>query len=117
MAKKHSLVDQYKGALMGKGVEVYDIPNNAVEDRERDGLRVATMHRVKGLEFNTMILAAINKRVIPREAKDENLSDAEVEEQILKDRALLYVAATRAKRHVVITSHGEMSEFLEVKLV
>ena len=38
--------------------------------------------------------------------------DAEMDDRDLKERTLFYVAATRAKREVVVTSFGRKSKFV-----
>jgi len=83
------------------------------EDRSRPGLRLATMHRVKGLEFDRMIIAGVNADTVPLPAALNAASDPAVRaEAEVRERALLYVAATRARREVRITGWGEPSPFL-----
>ncbi|NMB44840.1 MAG: hypothetical protein GX998_00340 [Firmicutes bacterium] len=36
-----------------------------LDDRSFDGLRIANMHRVKGLEFEHVFIVAANKRNVP----------------------------------------------------
>ncbi len=82
-------------------------------DRGAAGVRLATMHRVKGLEFPVMILAGVNAGVMPMRragvAADDPIERAEHEE---KERSLLYVAATRARDRLIVTCHGLPSPFL-----
>jgi superfamily I DNA/RNA helicase len=74
---------------------------------------LATMHRVKGLEFDRVIAAGINEGVVPFESTGFISSDPVVRrESEVHERALLYVAATRAKKEVVVTSFGKTSRFL-----
>jgi superfamily I DNA/RNA helicase len=71
------------------------------------------MHRVKGLEFDEMILISLNKGVVPLRTAVRSRGDAVEERQAdLEERALLYVAITRAKKHAVLLSYGEVSEYL-----
>lgn len=76
-----------------------------------EGVRVATMHRMKGLEFPCVLLAGVREGVVPAEpygALDtEGLAD-----HALRERAVLYVAATRARDELVVTAGGRPSEFL-----
>ncbi len=84
------------------------------EDRMAKGVRLATMHRVKGLEFNTVIIASVNQGVLPLEINSGRSSDMVVKkEHEVRERALLYVSATRAKNDVWVTSYGRGSRFLE----
>jgi superfamily I DNA/RNA helicase len=68
---------------------------------------------VKGLEFDHMFIAGANEGVIPLAYAVQDASDETTrQERELAERSLLYVAATRAKRHVLVTSHGKPSPFL-----
>jgi DNA helicase IV len=80
---------------------------------EKGGVRVATMHRVKGLEFPCMILVGINDGVIPyRIASLEGNPTAEAEHEV-RERSLLFVAATRARETLDIVSWEKASPLLE----
>lgn len=71
------------------------------------------MHRVKGLEFDTMIVAAVNDGVMPL-ARAMSGSDAvALKEQEKSERALLYVAVTRARKQVLITGQEPLSQFFQ----
>jgi superfamily I DNA/RNA helicase len=106
-------LENYAAALAEKGIPVYKIKPSEREDRTRPGLRLATMHRVKGLEFDRMIIAGVNAGAVPHPAALHAASDPAVRaEAEVRERALLYVAATRARREVRITGWGEPSPFL-----
>jgi len=114
VARTNSLLEQYENALKEKGIDVYFIRRTEPEDRSIPGLRLATMHRVKGLEFDRVIIASVNKNVVPLQYVSEESSDPTVrEESEIHERALLYVSATRAKNEVLVTGFGEMSPFLD----
>jgi superfamily I DNA/RNA helicase len=71
------------------------------------------MHRVKGLEFDAMIIVGVNDGVIPLAVAASNIdSDYARMEFETKERSLLYVATTRAKSHVLITCGGKPSPFI-----
>jgi superfamily I DNA/RNA helicase len=102
--------DDYEPMLRAAGVP------SVVLDRGREKsagkVRLATMHRVKGLEFPVMILAGINANVVPLRLPgvgDDPASRAEHED---RERSLLYVAATRARDRLLVTSWGTPSPFL-----
>ena len=85
--------------------------------REGPGVRLATMHRVKGLEFPVMILAGLNGGVMPlRVASVESDPMARTEHED-RERSLLFVAATRARDRLIVTSWGTPSPFLPKKAV
>ena len=113
VARTRKLVDDYIVLFTRAGIRSYAIKRNKVDDRNFDGLRVATMHRVKGLEFKYVFIAAVNNRIIPLLSainKTDFISEAE---SYKSEKCLLYVAMTRAQKGVYITSYGRKSEFLE----
>lgn len=72
------------------------------------------MHRVKGLEFETIIIAGANDGIIPHERALSDTSDPTVKSDAeIQERSLLYVSATRAKNELLITSFGKPSRFLD----
>ena len=114
VARTHELLKQYEGALKGKGINTYFIRRSEAEDRRKEGVRLATMHRVKGLEFDRVIIAGVNQGVVPLEVQSAATSDPMIlRENDNQEKALLYVSATRAKREVIVTSFGKTSRFLE----
>ena len=77
-------------------------------------VNLATMHRVKGLEFDEVILASMNDGLVPLSKALECKGDAvELRQADLEERALVYVAMTRAKKKLIITSYGQVSPYLE----
>ena len=71
------------------------------------------MHRVKGLEYARMILAGVSDDNMPWRTMVTRSDDAAVRDELMeRERALLYVASTRAKKAVLITAHGKPSEWL-----
>ncbi len=113
VARSKSLLDQYEAALGQKGIKACRISRDKAEDRAAAGVRLATMHRVKGLEFDRVIIAAVNDGVVPEpKAIQETMDSAIQKADELKERSLLYVAATRAKKEVLITSFGKPSVYL-----
>ena len=113
VARTNNLLKQYESAISAKGFEIYLVRRSEAEDRTSPGLRLATMHRVKGLEFDRVIIAGVNEGVVPFEGAQSYSSDTVVKrESEVQERALLYVSATRAKKEVVVTSFGKSSRFL-----
>lgn len=113
VARTKKLVDDYIALFTRAGIRSYAVKRNKVDDRSFDGLRVATMHRVKGLEFKYVFIAAVNNRIIPLSSAINKADAVSEEESIISEKCLLYVAMTRAQKGVYITSYGRKSEFLE----
>lgn len=117
VARTKKLLDQYESALHEHGIHTYRIKRGEAENRMAEGLRLATMHRVKGLEFDRIIIAAVNDGVLPDQWLLDTTSDPAVRKDTeFMERALLYVAATRAKKEVIVTSFGKPSELLKSAL-
>ncbi|MDA3791537.1 MAG: UvrD-helicase domain-containing protein [Desulfobacula sp.] len=113
VARTHNLLKQYEGALKSKGIDTYFIKRSEAENRNNAGVRLATMHRVKGLEFDRVIIAGVNDGIVPLSNNCNQPGDQVIrKENETQERALLYVAATRAKKEVVVTSFGEPSRFI-----
>ena len=102
-----------------------------VVDPEHDHLQLMTIHKAKGLEFPIVFIPDLGRARIPRPegvvvpslgallppkrfspAKTEYslihqlIMDAEREEETEESKRLLYVAATRAKDHLVFSSYA-----------
>jgi UvrD-like helicase C-terminal domain len=115
VARTNNLLSQYQNALHEKGAKVYPIRRSEAEDRSAAGVRLATMHRVKGLEFDYVIVAGVNDGIIPLDGIQARSSDPPTVtmESEINERALLYVSATRSKKEVLVTSFGKPSRFIE----
>jgi superfamily I DNA/RNA helicase len=112
VARTHKLLDDYKRELSNAKIRVYEIKRNKLDDRSFDGIRVATMHRVKGLEFPYVFIVAANNRVIPLARAIADSDHISKNESLTSEKCLLYVALTRAQKAAYITSYGMKSEFI-----
>ncbi len=62
-----------------------------------------TMHRAKGTEFAKVLLFGVSHGSMPIGLKDYDFSDADKADALLRERSLLYVAASRARDELVVT--------------
>ena len=105
---------QYESALAQANIETFRLKRSEAEDHDAPGLRLATMHRVKGLEFDRVIIASMNEGMIPLDVGEMCSEDGAVREEAEKrERALFYVAVTRARRQALLTAFGRPSPWLE----
>ena len=75
---------------------------------------ISTMHLAKGLEFRAVVVMACDDEVIPLQERIETVAaDTDLEEVYNTERHLLYVACTRARDHLLVTSVAPASEFLD----
>jgi superfamily I DNA/RNA helicase len=73
---------------------------------------VMTMHRAKGMEFSRVLIAGANADLLPAAYLLKGLADADLADALSRERSLLYVAMTRARDELVITTSGEPSSLL-----
>ncbi|MBQ9899820.1 MAG: ATP-dependent helicase [Acholeplasmatales bacterium] len=77
-----------------------DIINELALDNESNdkvmGVNLMTIHKSKGLEFKCVFIISLNDKIIPSNLTDNNL--------IEEERRLCYVAMTRAKEYLYLSS-------------
>lgn len=75
-----------------------------------EGIRLTTFHGMKGLEFKQVFLVDVNDRTLPRQPHDFNNLTSEEKSQIIKtEKALFYVASSRAIQRLMISGVGQKS--------
>ena len=68
-------------------------------EEAEEGVSLMSLHRAKGLEFDTVVLAGVEEGLLPHQrALDEG------EAGVAEERRLLYVGITRARNHLMLTS-------------
>jgi len=113
VARVNSELEIISEVLKIEGIASYQLSANKSEQQHHDCVRLATMHRVKGLEFEEMILISLNNGVVPlSHVTKSSVDPVEIRQTDLEERALLYVAITRAKKRASLLSYGEVSSFL-----
>ena len=75
---------------------LYDVQDEIKEESKK--LQLMTIHASKGLEWSMVIIAGMNEGILPSFRAMKSQSELESE------RRLAYVAYTRAKDHLVLTS-------------
>ena len=116
LVRRNSDVEAVRTALQERQMPCKQIKTDlTVRDSEKDRVRVATMHRSKGLEFAGVVVAEINDGIWP--LRSDEYEDRDPISQKASDdseRSLLYVALSRAMNHVMLTGTGvppqELSE-------
>lgn len=112
MLRSGGLRDQYYQAFRNAGLEAVLLEKRA-DNQQVPGVRVANMHRVKGLEFRHVIMAAMRDGVVPNRYALSGSEDAtELRDMELAERALVHVCASRAIESLVVTWHGKASEYV-----
>lgn len=71
-----------------------------------------TMHMAKGLEFRSVVIMACDADVIPDMSRFVSQDANEIQALNASERQLLYVAMTRARDELVVSSAGVQSEYI-----
>jgi hypothetical protein len=105
-ARTNDDVEAIVDGLKKAGIPTLRLERSTPDDPAIPGVRVATMHRIKGLEFGVVIIAAYKGATKYAElfARDEDAGVSD--ETTTAERSLLHVAATRAKRHLFVLSRS-----------
>lgn len=115
VARDNANVEAYCDALakLNPDLEPVVVAPRVADDRRLGGVRFATMHRVKGLEFKYVFLAGVNADLIPLKSAGYADDPVSVNECLAAERRLLYVALTRAQKAAFLSGYGEISPFLK----
>ncbi|MET7773567.1 3'-5' exonuclease [Nocardia sp. NPDC005366] len=100
---------QFVRALAERGISARALDENQAVPGH---VQVLTMHRSKGMEFSRVILAGLDETNVPAKASLHGVPEEELNEARLRERSLLYVAASRARDQVVVTWSGRRSGLL-----
>jgi len=82
-------------ALRKAGHDVHELTSNQHDIPDTTPIRVANMHRIKGLEFDHVCLAG----------RPPDFSNFNEQARAAQERCLLHVAATRTKNSLLVTSN------------
>jgi superfamily I DNA/RNA helicase len=93
VAFSHRQIERLKKYICAEKLPVHVVEPSQADDSSQPGVRLATIHRVKGLEFDHVVLAGIFD---PARRGSESL------EAHARRLALLYVAATRARTSLCV---------------
>jgi superfamily I DNA/RNA helicase len=104
---------QFVRALGERGVDARALDNNPATTGH---VQVLTMHRSKGMEFSRVVLAGIDDSHVPSAATLRAVPEDEQAEALLRERSLLYVAASRARDELVVTWSGKRSGLISTDL-
>ncbi len=105
-----ALRDRFQDALVREGIAADVIDR---EEPRHPSVRLATMHRIKGLEFPVVFVVGVNADEVPFQSEELASEDAVVAHRAeVAERCLLYVAASRARDALFVTWAGEPSPFL-----
>jgi superfamily I DNA/RNA helicase len=103
--RSEAQLDRAREAVEKSGI-LYKVLDDHVETTSGH-LSIGTMHIAKGLEFRAIVVMACDDEIIPLQERIETVADdSDLEEVYNTERHLLYVACTRARDHLLVTSGG-----------
>lgn len=106
--------------IIQKALYKQEIPSEKISAKVNSNhpkVQCGTMHNSKGLEFRVVFIAEANEDNLPNKwaLKQKQNDPDELETYMNEQRSLLYVAMTRAREEVYITSYGPLTPFLTKK--
>ncbi len=112
VARTQKIIDAYSQYFTDKNISTVKISRNTKDNISNNGIRLATMHRVKGLDFDHVIIASMNTGVVPLVLSERSDEQQIEDEKLLREKSIVFVAATRAKKSLLVTYYGDKSEIL-----
>jgi len=97
---------EYAEWIESIGKKVLRLERDVSDDQGIPGVRVATMHRVKGLEFDAVIVAGYRGPEHWARTYAEEADAGAFVDVLTSERCLLHVAATRAKKYLMARKLG-----------
>ncbi|BCY13176.1 DEAD/DEAH box helicase [Actinoplanes sp. L3-i22] len=106
------LLDKVRDSLAAVGIPAVRVKDNP--GAEEEGVRLATMHAMKGLEFRCVAVVGVTAKAIPfaKEVTAVEVDRLQHDIDLLRERCLLFVACTRAREALLVSWSGEQSPFL-----
>lgn len=86
---------------------IYDVQDELTGKPKN--IQLMTIHASKGLEWPTVVIAGMNEGILPSKHAESNLNELESE------RRLAYVAYTRAKDQLILTTRPQVGEGDDIK--
>ncbi|MGX4688736.1 UvrD-helicase domain-containing protein [Streptomyces sp. JNUCC 63] len=114
-ARFNVLLDKAYDKLTAAGVPVVRVKDNPGPGV--DGVRLATMHAMKGLEFRCVAVLGVTASAVPfaREVTPADVDALQHDSDLLRERCLLFVACTRAREALSVTWSGAVSPFVPTR--
>lgn len=114
-ARFHVILDKVRDRLRAAGIPVVRVKENPGPGE--DGVRLATMHAMKGLEFRCVAVVGVTATAVPfaREITPVEVDRLQHDADTLRERCLLFVACTRARETLRVSWSGAVSPFVPLR--
>lgn len=106
------LLNKVLDRLAASGIPAVKVKDQPSADAE--GVRLATMHAMKGLEFRCVAVVGVTATAVPftKEITPVEADRLQHESDMLRERCVLFVACTRAREALYVSWSGTPSPFL-----
>lgn len=110
-ARTKDAFEVLSGRLRSGGVQIEILGGGRSKE---EGVKIGTMHRMKGLEFRAVLVidASDESLPLPYALTSKHEDEIKHREDLLREKCLLYVAVTRARDVLAITWSGEPSRYV-----
>ena len=113
LARSNENVTDARDGLIARGIPAIEIKSQQLSGEDKPV--VLTMHTAKGMEFSRVVLFDVSAGVMPNKFVMAKAALDEHEDVLLRERSLLYVAASRARDVLAVSWKGSPSELLTKK--
>lgn len=112
VVRTNDLTKTYAQALKAQGIAVHPISRNRPDNPDIEGVRIATMHRIKGLEFKVVFIAGMDLDIFSSPELTDDLQPNKA--CILLEKSLFYVASSRACDLLFLSTTNQKSKILDI---
>nr|CAD6609870.1 DNA helicase [Rhizobium sp. TCK] len=113
LCSRRADVERVQTKFRAAGIETVVLQAGTADKRSVPGVRIATMHRAKGLEFFAVAVPFLAEAAFPpARALNSAVDEADRADIIDQYRSLLHVAATRAKKRLRVTWSGNVARLI-----
>lgn len=112
VARTHAQLREGYIPALGRADIDYLLLEGDTREYAGSGVRLATMHRVKGLEFSHVMIVGASAEALPRFYRIDADDPLELADVLVQERCLLHVAASRARETLTVTGSGRASPLL-----
>lgn len=104
--RTNSELHEYQKILLAKNIPLLKLDRDTPDDQVQDGVRLATMHRIKGLEFDVVCIAGYKgvEKYAHEYSKQED--SGVIADLVTSERCLLHVASTRARKNLMVINRS-----------
>lgn len=104
--RTNSELHEYQKILLAKNIPLLKLDRDTPDDQAQDGVRLATMHRIKGLEFDVVCIAGYKgvEKYAYEYSKQEDFGV--IADLVTSERCLLHVASTRARKNLMVINRS-----------